>query len=232
MRTFAQLLLYVLVVPFAIQGQTPGTDPLPGQGSQAAGTSKDRLFFALPNFLTLENVEKLPPLTTAEKFKVTAQSTFDPVQFFWYGAQSGISQYQNSEAGYGQGAEGYAKRYAAYFADGTIENLMTAAVFPSFLHQDPRYYQLGRGGFWRRTGYAVGRVILTRSDSGRSQLNYSEVLGSSTSAAISTFSYHPQEDRNLPNALSVWGTQVGYDALSYVIKEFWPDIRRKLRKAK
>jgi hypothetical protein len=233
MRTLGQLLLCIVVVPFVTSAQASATDPgLPGQGSQSAGTSRDRLFYTLPNFLTVENGDKLPPLTAGEKFKVTARSTFDPVQVFWYGAQSGINQAGNSEAGYGQGASGYAKRYAASAADGTIENFMTAAVLPSLLHQDPRYYQSGRGGFWRRTGYAVSRVVLTRSDSGHSQLNYSEIFGSASSATISNFSYHPQEDRNLTNALSVWRTQVGYDALSYTIKEFWPDIRRKLRKAK
>ena len=76
------------------------------------------------------------------------------------------------------------------------------------------------------------RMFLTRTDSGRQQFNYSEVLGSAGAAATSTFSYHPQGDRNLRNALSVWGSQSGYDSLAYVIKEFWPDFRRKLHKPK
>jgi hypothetical protein len=196
------------------------------------GTSKDRLFFALPNFLTLENAGKVPPLTVKEKFKVTLRSSFDPVEYFWYGALAGISQGENSEPGFGQGAEGYAKRYGAYFADGTMENVLTEAVFPSLLHEDPRYFQMGKGGFARRAGYAVSRIFITRMDSGRNGFNFSEVFGSAMAAGIATYTYHPQGDHNLPNALSVWGTQVGYDSLTYVIKEFWPDIRRKMHHPK
>jgi hypothetical protein len=163
---------------------------------------------------------------------VVVRSSFDYVQYPWYGFLAGISQAENSEPGYGQGAEGYGKRYGAALADGTIENFLTSAVLPALLRQDPRFFQSGQGGFWHRTGYAMSRVIVARGDSGRSQANYSEVFGSAISAGISTYSYHPRADRNVRNAASVWGTQVGYDTLTYVVKEFWPDIRRKLRKKK
>ena len=181
--------------------KTPGT-PIPadsnkdaqstsGQGKNA-GTSNDRLFFTLPNFLTLENAGQVPPLTTGQKFKVVARSSFDYVEYPWYGALSGLSQAENSEPGYGQGAEGYGKRYAAAFADGTIENFMVGAVFPTLLRQDPRFFQSGQGGFAHRTGYAVSRIFITRTDSGHSQFNYSEIVGSALSAAISTNTYHPR----------------------------------------
>jgi hypothetical protein len=198
--------------------------------SQQSGTSKDRLFYTLPNFLTLENAGQVPPLTAGQKFKVVARSSFDYVQYPWYGFLAGISQAENSEPGYGQGAAGYGKRFGAATADGTIENFMTSAVFPSLLRQDPRFFQSGKGGFWHRTGYAMSRVFVTRTDSGGSQFNFSEIFGSALSAGISTYSYHPHADRTVRNSLSVWGTQVGYDTLTYVVKEFWPDIRRKLRK--
>ena len=196
--------------------------------SPQSGTSNDRLFYALPNFLTLENAGQLPPLTTGQKFKVVARGTFDYVEFPWYAALAGISQAQNSEPGYGQGAAGYGKRYGAAFADGTIENFMVGAVFPSLLRQDPRFYQRGRGTFWHRTGYAISRILVTRTDSGHEQFNFSEFLGSALGAGISTYSYHPRADRTLPNTASVWGTQVGYDTLTIFVKEFWPDIRRKI----
>jgi hypothetical protein len=196
--------------------------------AQQSGTSKDRLFFTLPNFLTVENAGQIPPLTVRQKFKVVARSAFDYVEFPWYGAQAGISQAENSERGYGQGATGYAKRYGAAFADGTIENFWTSAILPSVLHQDPRYFQLGKGGIWRRTGYAITRIFVTRSDSGHSQFNVSEIFGSAIAAGISTYTYHPQAGRNLPNTASVWGTEAGYDALTFVLREFWPDVRRKV----
>lgn len=217
-----------------------------------SGTSNDRLFLALPNFLTLENGGHVAPLTAKQKFKVVARGTFDKIEFPWYGVLSGISQAENSEPGYGQGWEGYAKRYGSAFADGSIENFMVGAVLPSLLHQDPRFFQTSDGGFAHRAAYAVSRIVVTRTDSGRSQFNYSEIFGSALSAAISTNTYHPRSfittrydpttgmltyihnasDRTLPNTLSVWGTQVAYDTITIVIKEFWPDVRRAMHKQK
>lgn len=200
-------------------------------GEKENGTSNDRLFYALPNFLTVES-KNLPPLTTGQKFKVVARGSFDYIQIPWYAFLAGISQAEDSEPGYGQGAAGYGKRFGAYFADGTIENFMTGAVLPSIFKQDPRFYQSGKGGFTHRTGYAISRIFVTRADSGRSEFNVSEILGSAMSAAISTYSYHPSGDRNLGNTASVWGSQVGYDTITLVVKEFWPDIRRKMSKKK
>jgi hypothetical protein len=201
------------------------------QKQEQTGTSNDRLFYALPNFLTVET-QNVPPLTVKQKFKVVARGSFDYIQIPWYGFLAGVSQAENSEPGYGQGAVGYAKRFGAYAADGTIENFFTGAILPSILHQDPRYFQSGQGGFWHRTRYSVSRIFVTRTDSGDHQFNYSEIFGSGISAAISTYSYHPKGDRTLRNTASVWGTQVGYDTITIFVKEFWPDIRRKLSKKK
>lgn len=208
------------------------TTPKNTSSNEQNGTSNDRLFWTLPDFLTVTNEGKYPPLTAKQKFAVVVRSSFDYVEYPWYGLLAGISQAENSEPSYGQGAEGYAKRYGTAMADGTIENFMTSAVVPSLLHQDPRYYQLGRGGFWHRTGYALSRLFVTRSDSGARQLNFSELCGSSASAAISIYSYHPSADRNLSNTATVWGTEMGYDGLTFVVKEFWPDIKRKFSKKK
>jgi hypothetical protein len=217
------------------QGQSQGKDSQSSKDakngtSTTSGTSKDRLFYALPNFLTVENAGQIQPLTAGQKFKVVAQGSFDPVQIVWYGALSGIAQAENSEPGYGQGAEGYGKRYGASAADGTIENFLTGAILPSVLHQDPRFFPKGQGSFFDRSGYAVSRIVVTRSDSGHHQFNFSEIFGSAIAAGISTYSYHPHDDRTLPNTASVWGTQVGWDTATLVVKEFWPDIRRKMKK--
>ena len=198
---------------------------------EQTGTSNDRLFYTLPNFLTVETKD-VPPLSAGQKFWVVTRGSFDPILIPWYGFLAGISQAENSEPGYGQGASGYGKRYAAYFADGTIENYLTGAVLPTVLRQDPRFYQLGTGGFLHRTGYAISRIFVTRTDARGEQFNYSEIVGSAMSAGISTYTYHPKGDRTLSNTASVWGTQVGYDAITLAVKEFWPDIRRKLGKKK
>jgi len=210
----------------------PGQTSQEGQDQKNQGTSNDRLFFALPNFLTLENSAHVPPLTAKEKFKVALRSSFDYVQYPWYAALAGISQAENSEPGYGQGAEGYAKRYGAAFADGTIENFMVNAALPSLLRTDPRYYQLGKGTLWHRTGYSLSRLFVTRTDSGHNTFNFAEIGGSGMAAAISTYSYHPEADKTFSNTATVWGTQVAYDAMRIVLNEFWPDIRRKFHKDK
>jgi hypothetical protein len=215
-----------------------------GQG-KTSGTSNDRLFYALPNFLSIDNTAHLPPLTVKQKFGVVARGTFDPVQYPWWALLSAVGQADNSEPGYGQGWGAYGKRFLTTAADSTIENFMTGAVLPSILHQDPRFYASTKGGFTRRTFYAVSRIFVTRADDGHPQFNYSEIVGSAMSAAISTYSYHPRStyistptnphmfipsDRTLTNTASVWGTQVAYDTITIAVKEFWPDIHRKLAK--
>jgi hypothetical protein len=213
-----------------------------GEG-KVAGTSNDRLFYALPNFLTLQGTQKLPPLSTKDKFKVVALGTFDYFEYPWWGALAAINQAENNEPGYGQGWEAYAKRYGSTAGDSMIENFMVGAVFASALHQDPRFYQSGKGGFWKRSGYAVTRIVVTRNDSGNRQFNYSEVFGSATAAAISVYSYHPRStflstptnphlyvpsDRTLSHVASTWGTQMMLDSITIMLKEFWPDIHKKM----
>ena len=195
--------------------------------------------------MSLETTSKVPPLTTKQKYAVVARGTFDPVQYPWWAFLSAIGQADNSEPGYGQGWGAYGKRFATAAADGTIENFTTGAVLPSLLHQDPRFFQSSEGGFGRRSWYAVSRIFVTRTDSGNTQFNYSEIVGAALSASISTYSYHPRStyistptnphkfvpsDRTLANTANVWGSQIGYDTITIVVKEFWPDIHRKLSK--
>ena len=209
-------------------------DPRPKSAHEdfQKGTSNDRILWTLPNFLTMENAKNVPPLTPGQKFKVTARGLFDPFEFVLIGVVAGINQAADSNPSYGQGMEGYGKRYATAYGDNLIENFMSSAVLPSILHQDPRYYQLGHGGFWRRSAHAVERVLVTRSDSGQQQVNYSELVGAAAAAAISTYSYHPESERGFGNVASVWGSQMGWDAVTYMIKEFWPDLRDRTRKNK
>jgi len=213
--------------------QNPGLTDKQQKNAQSeakTGFSKDRLFFALPNFLTVEDTDHLPPLTAGQKFKGQARSIFDPAEFLLAAASSGIGQARNSNPSYGQGMSGYGLRYATAFGDNVIENFMSSAVLPSLLHQDPRYYQLGNGGFLRRTRHAIGRLVLTRSDSGKTQFNFSEVFGAGIAASISTYTYHPEQERDASTVISTWGTQMGIDMGTYILKEFWPDLRKKFKK--
>lgn len=195
------------------------------------GGSNDRLFWTLPNFLTVEKANQIAPLTTAQKFKLVARSSFDPVEYPYYAFLAGISQADNGEAGYGQGWLGYAKRYGSSFADGTAENFFVGAVYPSLFREDPRYFQNGKGTFLHRAGYAMTRVVATRTDSGHTTINLSEFAGAGTAAGLSNL-YHPVGDRGFSNTMNTWATQMGWDVVSDVVKEFWPDIRRKVHRDK
>jgi hypothetical protein len=157
------------------------------------------------------------------------RSSFDSVEYGWYGSLAGIEQIENEDASYGRGPTGYTKRYGLAVADGTIENFMVSAVFSSALHQDPRYYQMGTGRASHRMGYSVSRIFVTRSDAGHPRFNYAEILGSAAAAGLYV-TYHPAEDRTVAHTLTAWWSQVGYDTVSIVVKEFWPDIRRKFRR--
>jgi len=191
------------------------------------GTSKDRIFWIMPNFMSIEDVNTLPKLTPGQKFKAVGRGLIDPFEFFIIGIAAGLDQANNSNPQYGQGAVGYGKRYATDYADNAVENVMASAALPSLLHQDPRYYELGHGGFLRRTRHAIARIFITPTDSGGTQFNYSEIFGAGIAAGISTYTYHPVEQRSIGTVVDVWGTQMGWDCSLYMLKEFWPDFRRR-----
>lgn len=239
---FAQTTLVESPFPQAAQNTQPATTTTAtpqANGTQTTTTttqgapqktSNDRLFYFLPNFLTLEESDNVAPLTWKEKYKVTLRGVVDPSEFVLVGFVALIGQATNDNPSYGQGMEGYAKRYGTAYADNAIENMLASAVLPSLLHQDPRYFQLGHGSTGARIWHAVSRVAITRSDSGKHEFNFSEIGGALGAAAISTYSYHPDSERDFSTIISVWGTQIGWDMATYVLKEFWPDIRRRAHK--
>jgi hypothetical protein len=213
------------------QSQTKPTNDPGIAPSRPATDSKrpqnDRIFFALPNYLTVEQSTFLPPLTTQEKFKTVAEGCFDPVEVVFIGIEAGIGQADNTNPTYGQGFVGYSKRFGTAYADAIIGNFGTGAIFPALLRQDPRYYQKGKGNFLHRAAYAAGRVIITRSDtSGKREFNFSEFLGNGLAAGAANL-YHPGPHTLASNA-DVLGTQVLLDVAGYELKEFWPDIHHFL----
>ncbi len=189
----------------------------------------DRIFGVLPNFTTVEDFKSVPPITNKATFRMAAQNSFDPYVFPFVGVVAAVAQTQNQEKSWGQGGAGYGRRFAAALADNSIGSFLTTAIAPTLFQQDPRYFQLGEGSVWRRVGYAASRSVITRSRSGQRQFNYSEIGGNAAAAAISN-AYYPSEGRSLSDTLTRWGTQVMWDTLSNELKEFWPDIRRKLHK--
>jgi hypothetical protein len=160
---------------------------------QIRAAEKQRLMGVIPNFYT-SYIYDAAPLTWKQKFSLAARGTFDPAAVIGVGLAAGIEQVNNSYPGYGQGAAGYSKRYAAKFVDGRSSDFLTHAVFPSLFHQDPRYYYHGSGTFKSRLAHAVGSAFVTRSDSGRNEPNYSYLLGNLCSAALSNL-YYPEANR-------------------------------------
>ncbi len=218
--------------PETPQTQTKSPSGSAAQSSTARQVPKDdRIFFALPNLLTVENASSMPPLTTKQKFKTVAEGCFDPVEVVFIAIQAGIGQMDNTNPTYHQGLIGYSKRFGTDYADAIIGNFGTGAIFPTLLHQDPRYYQMGTGNFFRRFGYAAIRVVVTRSDtSGKHEFNFSEFLGNGMAAGLSN-TYHPGPHTIASNT-NVLETQILLDALGYELKEFWPDIRRLIVRGK
>jgi hypothetical protein len=139
-----------------------------------------------------------------------------------------VSQLTNSDRSFGQGVAGYGRYFGTAYADLFIADYMSEAVFPILLHQDPRYFRRGTGTAWSRLGYAVAHEFVTRSDSGRIQFNYSEIVGNSAAVAISNAYY--SDNRTASNGISNLGMQLGVDTLSNILMEFWPDLQRKFRR--
>lgn len=195
------------------------------------GTVNDRIFEVLPNYGTVETAKTLPSLTSGQKFRIATASVFDWAAYPFNGSLAAIAQAKNDPAVWGQGWGAYGKRFGESFADNSIGTYMTVAVFPSLLHEDPRYYQMGKGSFARRAYHGVNRLFVTKTDSGRDRFNISETLGNAVAAAISN-AYHPPGDRTAARNASTLGFLIMWDGLSNEMKEFWPDIRRKVFRKK
>jgi hypothetical protein len=191
------------------------------------GTVNDRILNVLPNYGTVESSATPPPLRSGQKFRLATASVFDWAAYPFNGLLAGIGQAKNDPKAWGQGWGAFGKRYGASFADNSIGTYMTTAIFPSLLHEDPRYYQLRQGTFSHRSWYALNRLFVTRTDSGHTRFNYSESVGNAAAAAISNI-YHPGDDRTASRNASSFVFLILYDGLSNEVKEFWPDIRRKV----
>jgi hypothetical protein len=197
----------------------PTTPPDPEQHESK------RILGLIPNFRTYASQQKYEPLTAREKFKIASQDSFDRGTVGLAALFGGEGQLTNANRSFGQGGAGFARYFGTAYGDFVIGDYMTEAVFPTLLHQDPRYFRRGTGSGLARLGYSMGQIFWTHHDSGRSQFNYSEVLGNSAAVAISNSYY--MDNRTAGNAASKLVTQIGVDMSSNVLKEFWPDLQRK-----
>jgi hypothetical protein len=201
-------------------------NPSAGEGQQTK-----RILGIIPNFRSVSVDAKLPPLSPEEKFKLMLQDSFDYSSFIYVGMLAGVGQAQKSYAEFHQGAAGYGRYYWHSFADNLGGNLMTEAIVPTFTHEDPRYYTLGRNGFAHRTAYAISRLFITRTDSGGRSPNISEIVGNGAAAGIANL-YYPSQDRTWTKTGQRWITQIGLDGASNLMKEYWPYLNSKLFRGK
>jgi hypothetical protein len=224
-RAFAALAAAFLLraVPLAAQSTSPEVAPSTAAG-RAMGSKEDRILWFYPNYRTVDEENSFPRISPREKMTIGIRDSFDPYAFPIAGAFAGLTYYESSDTSWGHGADRYGKLYLASFADQTMSNMMTESVFPVLLHEDPRYFRLGRGGILHRTGYALSRVFVARDDSRELGFNVSEFGGNAVMAAAGNL-YYPREDRTFRDTSVRYGTQIGFDLLANVAQEFWPDVR-------
>jgi hypothetical protein len=248
------LLLSVVLLTFSAQGQetvfadvelsspsvtaTDASNPwgtLPQAPSQSKSEQEkeaqkkeqsERTFGIVPRFGTTDRMDA-PPLTTGEKFHLFAKTTFDPVTVIIAAAQAGVSQADNQFAGYGQGAEGYGKRFGAAFGDQLSAGFFSNFLYPTIFKQDPRYFRRGHGGFGRRFVYSLLQQVVCHTDGGGRAFNASSVLGAFTSGGLSNI-YYPADDRGFKLTMGRSGLAIAYASAGGLFSEFWPDIQRKL----
>lgn len=205
-----------------------------------------RILGVLPQF-GVTSRQNAPPLSSGDKFHLFARSAFDPVSIVVVGLQAGLSQAQDEFPAYGQGAQGYGKRFGASLADEVSSGFWSNYFYPVLLKEDPRYFRLGEGGFGARLAYSFKQEFVCHTDKGGRSFNLSNVLGAFTSGAISNV-YYPgrslirtipatattpavpvyENDRGAVLTLSRASIALGYGTIGGIFDEFWPDIHHKL----
>jgi hypothetical protein len=190
---------------------------------QVKAAEKQRVFGVLPNFYS-SYIWNAAPLGPKQKFDLALHATTDPVVFLATGAIAGVQQARNTSPAFGQGAQGYGKRYGATYADDFIGRMIGSAILPSLLHQDPRYFYRGTGSVPSRAWYAITRAVIAKGDNGKWQPNYSHVLGSFAAGAIDN-AYHSRDDRGAGLTLRAGLFATAGNAADNLLREF---ILRKL----
>jgi len=180
---------------------------------------KQRLLGFIPNFYVSYDPNAVP-LTSKQKFELAWKTTVDPVSFGLVGFTAGLQQAANNFSGYGQGAQGFGKRYGASFADSATGTLLGGAILPSLMKQDPRYFYKGTGSKRSRILYALANAVICKGDNGHWQPNYSGIFGGMASGGISTL-YYPPEDRGAGLVFENLGFGIAESAVTNLFQEFF-----------
>lgn len=215
----------------AVAVPAPEITPVEPRPANSEGMQTKRMFWIIPNFTAVSAGTDVPPLTNREKYALALKGSVDYSSFAWAGMLAGQNMALRTYPELRNGMAGYSRYYWRAFVDQASASFFTDGLVPTVTHEDPRYFTLGHGGFLHRVGYALSRVVVTRMDSGRTGFNYSEIVGSGLEAGLSN-AYYPPQERSFPNTAVNWAAQLEAASLSNIIREFWPDINRKMRRQK
>jgi hypothetical protein len=168
------------------------------------------------------------PLRTGQKLELAVDESIAPSQFLGSAFTSAINQARNAPPGYGQGWDAYGKRFGSSVATNASSQMFGTFFLPSMLHQDPRYFVKAFGTPKVRILYALERIVITRTDDGRSTFNWSGVMGALMAESLAN-SYLPDQERTAGKTFERYGVRIGFSAVDNVVKEYWPTVFRSLK---
>jgi Carboxypeptidase regulatory-like domain len=217
-----------LAVATAVTEVQVAVSPVEVAEEQLKAQEKQRVFGVLPNFY-VSYVPDAVPLNSKQKFNLAWKTVVDPFTLVMVAGAAGVEQAQNHFEGYGQGAEGYAKRFGAGYADTITGTFIGGAILPSLLKQDPRYFYKGQGSIESRALYAIANSVICKGDNRRWQVNYSNILGSLAAGGLSNL-YYPSDDRNGAGltfenaAIGIGSTAVANLFQEFLIRKLTPKL--------
>lgn len=218
----------VLTVASNVTEVQVGVNPVEVAEEQIKIEEKQRVLGVLPNFY-VSYIPNAAPLNSKQKFKLAWKTVTDPFTLVFVGGAAGVEQAQNHFREYGQGAQGYAKRFGAGYGDTLTGTFIGSAILPALLKQDPRYFYKGTGRMTSRALYAIANSVICKGDNRRWQPNYSNILGSLAAGGISNL-YYPPQDRDGAEltfenaAIGIGGTAVSNLLQEFVIRKLTPKL--------
>ena len=227
-------MVYCTVCLGCLEGQTnlPGackdTSTNAGSSTIAALTPDHQprhILGIFPNHNASPCLSPYVPIIAKEKFKIASEDAFDPGAVVVAAWVAGAAQLFHSNRPFGQEASGYTRYFGAAYGNHVIGDFLTEGLYPSLLHQDPRYFRKGSGSTGSRVGYAISRVFRTQIDGGGTAFNYSRMFGASSTVALSSLYYAHHRDAEASAVR--FGAQLGGALAGNILKEFWPDLSRK-----
>ena len=220
-----------LDTPQSAQPSASGTAARPGESSAnptepvipLSKQQPKRILGVMPNFRAVSAGAIPPPPTPKQAFVIATKNSFDYSSFIFVGITSAMAEGTDAHPQLGKGMSGFGEYYWRGFVDKTDGNYLVIFVLPTIFHQDERYFALGEGGFWKRFGYSVSRVVITPNYEGHNSFNISELLGRGMAQAISV-TYYPSKTRTAGAIATKYGYAILRDGLTHTFREFWPDI--------